>query len=251
MAELSKVVEFLDRELRTDEIPDFPGAWNGLQLENRSGEVSKVAAAVDASARVIEECVKRGVDLLVVHHGLFWQGDRMLTGPAFRKFQMAMDAGLAVYSSHLPLDVHPEFGNNALLARELGLKIEGGVLPWKALELGVWGNWTGDSAELVQLIEEKVGPVKTSFSTNGPVGKLAISSGGAGDKVQELASEGVETFLTGEGPHWSFPLAEELGIRVIHAGHYATETFGVRKLAELTKDRFGLESCWVDFPTGL
>jgi putative NIF3 family GTP cyclohydrolase 1 type 2 len=105
MAKLSEVVRFLEKELGAERVPDYPGAYNGLQLQN-GGEVRRVACAVDASQPVIEKAVAEGADLLVVHHGMFWQGVRMLTGSAYSKLKIAMDAGLAIYSSHIPLDIH-------------------------------------------------------------------------------------------------------------------------------------------------
>ena len=132
MAKLCEIVEFLDNELRTTEVPDYSGAHNGLQLEN-GGEVNKVAVAVDASLATIEKAVAEKADLLVVHHGLFWQGVRMMTGGQYKKLKTAFDGDLAIYSSHIPLDVHPEWGNNVLLAESLGLSVEDKFLPWKGL----------------------------------------------------------------------------------------------------------------------
>lgn len=251
MAKLTEVVEFLDRELRTREIPDYPGAHNGLQLENSKGEVTKLAVSVDASLAVIEEAVARGADLLVVHHGMFWQGVRMITGAQFRKLKLALENQLAIYSSHLPLDVHPEWGNNAVLARELGLQVEGRFLSWKGVELGVWGRWEGSVENFAGAVEKVVGPTKLAPGCEGVAGKVGIITGGAGSEIEAVQAAGIETFLTGEGPHWSFPLAQELGLKVIQAGHYATETFGVKAVAEALVRKFCLKSDFLDFPSGL
>src|SRR6218665_1598626 len=121
MASLEEVVAFLDRELKTAEIQDYPGAVNGLQLQNGGG-IPRVIAAVDASLPVIEKAAAGGPGLLIVHHGMFWQGAQPLTGAFFRKIKAAMDAGLAIYSSHLPLDFHSEWGNNIRLCRAIGLE---------------------------------------------------------------------------------------------------------------------------------
>ena len=118
MAELSEVVRFLDDELRTREVPDYDAALNGLQLAN-AGKVSRVAAAVDFSGASVSAALREKADLLVVHHGMFWGGAEQIVGPAFVRLRAAIDGGLAVYSSHLPLDVHPSLGNNAVFAREL------------------------------------------------------------------------------------------------------------------------------------
>lgn len=250
MAKLSEIVELLDSELKTAEIPDYSGAHNGLQLEN-GGEVTKVAVAVDASLEVVEKAVLVGADLLVVHHGLFWQGVSMITKGRYRKLKAALDGGLAIYSSHIPLDIHPEWGNNALLAESLGLEVTEKFQPWKGIELGVAGQWEGTWEELESLVLDKVGPILSSTRASDKVGKLGVITGGAGSEVEAAKAAGIDTFLTGEGPHWSFPLAQELGLSVILAGHYATETFGVRELGRVLEQKYGLESEFIDFPTGL
>ena len=250
MANLYEIVNFLDRELRTTEIPDYGGAHNGLQLQN-GGEVNRVAVAVDASWEVIEKAVKQEADLLVVHHGLFWQGVQMMTGGQYQKLKSAFDHGLAIYSSHIPLDVHPEWGNNALLASALGVSVDGSFLDWKGLELGQSGDWLGSWEDLLERVEEVVGPIISSVKAQAEVGRLGIITGGAGSEVAAVKEAGIDTFLTGEGPHWSFPLAKELGLSVIHAGHYATETFGVKKIGELLTKNYNLEHEFLNVPTGL
>ena len=251
MARLEEVIDFLEAELRTGEIPDYPGAHNGLQLQN-GGEVNKVACAVDASYAVIQKAVAEGADLLVVHHGLFWQGVRSLTGANYKKFKLAMDSGLAIYSSHIPLDVHPVYGNNVLLSQALGLGDGEAFFDWKGIKLGRRGKFEGTLGEFRDLLARVVGgSVIISGDEAGSVGEVGIITGGAGSEVEAMAKEGIETFVTGEGPHWSFPLAEELGLNVLHAGHYATETFGVRALGELLEKNFAIETVFVDHPTSL
>src|SRR5438067_13829972 len=133
---LNELVDYLDRYLRTADIPDAPQALNGLQMQN-SGEVTKIGAAVDASEDAIEKAIERGCDLLIAHHGLFWDGNKPVTGRRYRKLKRLMDGGLAVYGSHIPLDVHPEVGNNAVLARELGIELEGTFGSYQGILLGV------------------------------------------------------------------------------------------------------------------
>ncbi len=250
-AELADIVLFLDQELRTSAITDYPGAVNGLQLAN-SGTVPRIIAAVDASLGVIEEAAKGGAGLLIVHHGLFWQGVQPLTGPVFRKFKTAMDAGLAIYSSHLPLDVHPVWGNNILLAQAIGLS---GIRPFfekKGLNLGVAGDWSGSRPDLAEKLGTAVeGPVHCCPGGPESPHVIGIITGGAGGEVSEIAKSGVDTFITGEGPHWSYPLAEELGVNLLYAGHYATETFGVKALAASLARQFGLDWSFLHRPTGL
>ena len=251
MAGLQEIVAFLDAELRIAEIPDYPGAMNGLQLEN-GGTVTKVAAAVDASLAVVEEAVAGGADLLIVHHGMFWQGVQPLTRAFYRKIKTAMDGGLAIYSAHLPLDLHPELGNNALLAKAAGIRPEGAFMEWKGIRLGLTAEAEIQRADLIARVAAAVGgPVH--FCPGGPevVRKIGIITGGAGSEVAGCAAAGIDTFITGEGPHWSYPLAEELGLNVLYAGHYATETFGVKAAAGRLARDFGLATAFIDRPTGL
>ncbi len=251
MAKLETLVEFLDGELKTSEIPDYPGAHNGLQLQS-PGPIQNVASAVDASLPVIEKAVEQDADLLIVHHGLFWQGVRMMTGAQYQKFKLAMDHGLAIYSSHIPLDVHPKLGNNVLLSRALGFSDGTPFLDWKGVLLARRCDFDGTVGELADRAEELLGsPVNLRGDRDSPAGAVGIITGGAGSEVEAVAAAGIQTFVTGEGPHWSHPLAEELGLNVLYGGHYATETFGVRALGDLLADRFNLSHIILDHPTGL
>jgi len=251
MENLQEIVAFLDAELRIAEIPDYSGAVNGLQLAN-GGTVTKVAAAVDASLPVVEAAVAAGADLLLVHHGMFWQGAQPLTGAFYRKIKAAMDGGLAIYSAHLPLDVHPELGNNILLMRALGLEPDGNFFDWKGTRLGLIADVEMSRDELRDKLSAAVGGA-VHLCPGGPelVRRIGLVTGGAGSEVAQCAREGIDTFVTGEGPHWSYPLAEELGINLLYGGHYATETFGVKALAARLEREFSVKAEFVDHPTGL
>ena len=251
MVSLAELTSFLDRELKVSSIKDYPGSINGLQLEN-DGEIERIVAAVDASLSVIEAAARGGPALLLVHHGMFWQGAQPVTGAFYRKLKVAMETGLAIYSSHLPLDVHPEWGNNVLLANAIGAT---GLQPFmesKSLAMGLRGDWKGSREELRNRLEIAVGgPVHVCPGGKAEISTVGIVTGGAGSEVAAAAATGVDAFITGEGPHWSFPLAEELGLNVFYGGHYATETFGVKALAKVLSDRFGLPWEFIDRPTGL
>ena len=245
------MVSFLDRELRITEIPDYPGAVNGLQLAN-GGEVHRIIAAVDASLPVIEAAAIGGPGLLIVHHGIFWQGVQPLTGAFYRKIKIAIDAGLAIYSAHLPLDIHPVWGNNTHLAKTIGLIDPEPFLAWKNIHLGLRGTWQGSRTDLAGVLENAVG-ARVHICPGGPenITSIGLITGGAGSEVAKAAAAGIDTFITGEGPHWSHPLALELGINLMLAGHYATETSGVQSLAAELGRGSSLPWTFIDQPSGL
>ncbi len=235
----------------TASIADWPNALNGLQVEN-SGKVKKIGAAVDACEFSIRAAVERGVDLLIVHHGLFWSGVQPLTGASHRKIKIALDHDLAIYSAHLPLDVHPVVGNNALLCKALGFKKTTPFFFEKGRFIGLKTNATMKRAALVDRLEQTLGgPVKLCAGGPEKIARIGVVTGGAGAEVARAASEGVDTFITGEGPHHSYLLAEEQGVNLIYGGHYATEIFGVKALAAHLSKKFKLPWEFIDHPTGL
>ena len=253
MAILDELISKADDWLQIDEIPDNPRALNGLQLEN-SGEVKKIVAAVDACLPVIEKACEAGADLLVVHHGLFWQGAQKIEGALYRKLKLAMEHDLAIYSAHIPLDVHRELGNNARMIDALGYRESSRPFaPWKGIDLGIRADVEISRDSLVEAIGKLTG-ADVHLCPGGPseVRRLGLITGGAGSEVFDIAATGIDTFITGEGPHWSYTAAEELGINLIYAGHYATETFGVKALAEKWCKEFeGTDWSFIDHPTGL
>lgn len=247
---LSELSTYLSDYLDIKSVNDYGQAYNGLQLEN-SGSVSRIAAAVDACEAVFEKAVHDGVDLLLVHHGLFWN-PTPFTGALYRKLRTAIQGNLAVYSAHLPLDIHPCVGNNAVLAKALELTDLDPFLALKGQPAGLAAHCPYTRDELVRRLEMILGS-KVHLCPGGPQKpvRLGIVTGGAGAEVAVAAAAGVDTFITGEGPHWSYTLAEELGVNLIYGGHYATETFGVKALASHVSGRFGLPWTFIDHPTGL
>jgi dinuclear metal center YbgI/SA1388 family protein len=201
---------------------------------------------------VIEKAAAGGPGLLIVHHGMFWHGAQPVTGAFYRKLKVAMDAGLAIYSSHLPLDFHQHLGNNALLAKALGLVNLVPFLETKGRAMGLKGDWRGSREELKARLEAAVGG-SVHVCPAGPeaISRVGLVTGGAGSEVGKAALEKVDAFVTGEGPHWSYPLAEELGINLFYAGHYATETFGVKAVAEMLSAKYDVPWKFIDHPTGL
>lgn len=248
---LDDAVKYLDELLRTHEVGDFPHALNGLQVEN-SGGLTRIGAAVDATEAVIREAAQAGVDFLIVHHGLFWSGAQRVTGATYRKTRLMMEADMAIYSAHLPLDIHPEIGNNALLAGSIGLQNGVPFFPTAGQNIGLLFEAEVSREVLRDHLARAVGgPVH--LAPGGPVlaRKVGVVTGGAGGDIAKAAEAGVDTFITGEGPHWSYTAAEELGVNLFYAGHYATETFGVKAAAELVSRRFALPWQFIDHPTGL
>jgi len=257
---LAEIVALLDGELKTREIPDYGGAVNGLQVANR-GSVSRVAVAVDASHQAITSAEICQADLLIVHHGLFWAGAQPLTGVRYDKFRGLFASDIAVYSSHLPLDLHPELGNNIRLARALNLTpaegAAGGFARYKAVDIGVMGEANESTRGLVDRVAAFVarygGSVRTSIPAEGRTTKRwAICSGGgaSSETIAEALSKGVDTLIVGEGPHHTTVDAIESGLCIVYAGHYATETLGVQALGALLETHFGLPWTFLHLPTG-
>ena len=244
---LEEVVKYQNDLLRITEFDDYPNALNGLQLEN-SGTVSKVAAAVDACEAVLRMAIAEGADLLIVHHGLFWGGLQTATGAHYRKLKLAIENDLAVYSVHLPLDAHPQSGNNVLLCNALDLPER--RQPF--LKIGLQVEAELDREILCRRLEQAVGG-SVHIAPGGPpvTRRIGVVTGAAGGEIFDAAAAGVDTFITGEGPHWSFTAAEELNVNLFYAGHYATEVFGVQELAKLLQEKFGLPWTFLHHPTGL
>jgi len=251
VASLAQIVSYADEHLRVREIGDWPNALNGLQLEN-SGEVTKIGAAVDASTRAIDLALASKINLLLVHHGLFWPGLQPLTGGRRRLLERAFENDLAIYSAHLPLDVHSVLGNNAQLARALGFESTEPFFAVKGQAVGLKIQAQLSRAELAARLQNSLGgPVQVFSSGPEQTRTIGLVTGGAGSDIYEIAREGIDTFITGEAPHWAAVAAEELRINLLLGGHYATETFGVKALAAHLSDRFGLPWEFLDAPTGL
>ncbi len=251
MIRLDELVEYLDGYLRIAEVPDYPNALNGLQVEG-PGEVRRIGVAVDASEASIRAALGRGCDLLLVHHGLFWDGNVPVTGRRYRRLRLLIEGGLAVYSAHLPLDVHPEVGNNVVLARELGIEVEGTFGEYRGMPVGVWGRLELSREALAARLDEVLGG-RVRLLPGGPerLRRVGVLTGGGGSMIGEAIGAGLDALVTGEGAHHTYFDAIEGGINVYYGGHYATETWGVRALAAHLSERFGVPSEFIDLPTGL
>jgi dinuclear metal center YbgI/SA1388 family protein len=250
-ASLKEIVSYCDRILRVSEVQDYERAANGLQVENRGG-VTSIAAAVDGTLATVRLAVSAKADLLLVHHGLFWGASHPWTGKRFELLRLLLEHGLAVYSSHLPLDAHPTLGNNARLCAALELQ---GPRPFffeRGRYLGLQARAALPREKLAGRLRRATG-AEPVLIPGGPevCRRIGVVTGGAGSELAKAAAEGVDTFVTGEGPHWTYALAEELGFNVLYGGHYATETFGVKALAAHLSRRFRVPWLFLDHPTGL
>lgn len=249
---LEPLLQYLDSYLGTADFPDYSAAWNGLQVEGPE-EVGHLVAAVDASTASIQAAVDRHADLMVVHHGLFWGGSAPLTGRLLGRVRPLIENRVALYSSHLPLDAHAEVGNNALLARALGLVLEGRFDAYQGTPVGWHGRLNPtDVAALRARAEAAIaGPVRVIDGGPSRIERVGVVTGSGADALAEAAALGLDALVTGECHHHHAIDAMELGIHLVLAGHYATETFGVKALAAHVAERFDLTWEFVDLPTGL
>lgn len=257
MIDLATIAGHLDALLDTDGIPDYPGALNGIQLANR-GPITRIAASVDISKRVIDEAISAQANLLLVHHGMFWGGAQRITGVIYDRLRQLFAHNVAVYSSHLPLDAHPTLGNNALLARAIGLEPSGGFARYRTIDVGVRGECDVATLELRQRADAFArlhGGI--ARSTIIPPGRrthrwaICTGAGASSDTLLEAEMLGIDTLIVGEGPHHTAVAADDIGLVVIYAGHYATETLGVRALIAHLTTTFDIPSTFIAAPTGL
>ena len=251
MTSLSKIVSYSDDFLHIRDVGDWDNALNGLQIEN-SGRVTRLGAAVDVSTRVLAKGARKKVDLLIVHHGLFWPGLQPVTKSLRRQLQLAFENDIALYSAHLPLDIHPKVGNNAQLSAALGLKAPQPFLEEKGQPVGLKLCGSVSRRELVRKLQKALnGSVKVFDFGPRKARAIGIVTGAAGSEIYRVAEQNIDTFITGEAPHWAAVAAEELGINLLLGGHYATEVFGVKALAAHLSKRFSVPWEFIDCPTGL
>lgn len=254
---IHEIVAYLDELLETASVPDYPGAVNGLQLEN-AGPIRGITAAVDFSTRAIDAAIEAGTNLLLVHHGMFWGGAASLTGVSYTRLRNLFKHDIAVYSSHLPLDRHPIFGNNVLLAKEFGLEPTASFAQYEGHSIGVRGTCDVETATIVNRATEfsreydtVLRSTKVSEQRRTLHWAVCTGAGASADTLREARERGVDTLIVGEGPHWTAVEAEEQGLAVIYAGHYATETLGVRAITEHLAARYGIPSHFAHASTGL
>ena len=250
---LLDLVRHCERRLKPEGFVDYDRACNGLQVENL-GTITRIAAAVDASRATVEMALEAKADLLLVHHGLFWSSSQPWTGRRYELMRRLIEGNLAVYSQHLPLDGHPVLGNAAQLAKALGWSRCRPFFEHKGAHLGVAITLAKPISreDLGRRLQALLGATPVVLRGGASTCRcIGICTGGAGSELAKAAREGIDTFITGEGPHWSHALAEDLGLNVFLGGHYATETFGVKALAAELSRKFHIPWVFLDHPSGL
>jgi dinuclear metal center YbgI/SA1388 family protein len=241
---LEDLVAYCDEITQRSAYADAPGAFNGLQVANR-GRVTRLGAAVDAGTAPFRAAVAEGVDFLIVHHGLYWDMPRPLVGPAYDRVSTLINGNCALYSSHLPLDGHPTLGNNALLARQLGVTPDQPFLMREGMALGAAGGWGRPRDELHAALAAAYPRVIAIEYGSATPARIAFCSGSGNSAVPALAAAGIDTLVTGELREEWFTPAQEVGLNLYLCGHYATETHGVRALAAAAAAKFGLPWTWL------
>ncbi|RLC77653.1 MAG: Nif3-like dinuclear metal center hexameric protein [Chloroflexi bacterium] len=247
-----ELVTYLDDYLRVKEIQD--SSQNGLQVEGPD-EVTKVAFAVDGCQATFEQAIAAGAQLLIVHHGLFWADPVRLVGPLFRRARTLIEGGCGLYAVHLPLDLHPDVGNNAELARLLELQDARPFGEYHGNDIGIGGELDTPLPldALVERLTQATGSSPVRVLAHGPeeASRVGCISGGAAMMMDQVAEAGFDTFITGETSHSFFHHAADYGLNVIYGGHYATETLGVKALSRHLTKKFGLAATFLDVPTGM
>jgi len=250
--ERKALIDYLDDYLRVREVEDK--SQNGLQIEG-PGEVTKVAFAVDGCQAAFEQSLEEGAELLIVHHGLFWEDSPILVGPHFRRVKTLIEGECALYAVHLPLDIHPEVGHNAEMVRLLGLENREPFGDYHGQEIGFAGRFEEplDMPGLIGRVVRVLGRPPIRVLDYGPdkIERVGCVSGGAASLVDQVTDARLDAYITGETSHTSFHQAVERELNVLFGGHYATETLGLRALARHVEEAFDLETVFLDVPTGM
>ncbi len=248
--DILQLSHYLDNLLDIKEIKDSANAMNGLQVQN-TGDIKKVGLAVDLCMATIEKAIAAECNMMFVHHGMLWGGVKPIRGNFYDKISTMMCENLGLYSAHLPLDMHPILGNNRVLADQLELNELEPFGEYEGQKIGFKGRLKLLSAEeLGAKLEDKLGsPVKVIGS--GEVQTLGVVSGGAADILSQAAVAGLDAYLTGEGSNHHYHEALENECVLILAGHYATETGGVKAVGKHLEEQFGIKTEFIDYPTGI
>lgn len=248
---LKKLVPFLDAELALSQFPKDESI-NGLQVEGKE-RIRRIGVAVDACQYVFRESAAKGIDFLIVHHGLIWGGIKSIRGIIGKRIRSLLDADISLYACHLPLDWHPKYGNNAQILRLLSLQKKGEFGEYHGTRIGYWGSTARKLGleEFVSRVDNTLQTRSTFLNFGKKVSNVGIVSGGGWSAIHDAGELEIDTFLTGEPSHSAYALAEEMEVNLVFSGHYATETPGVKAVGNMLKKKFGLAVEFIDHPTGL
>lgn len=249
--ELYELVSYMDDYLRVNEISDV--SINGLQIEGKK-EVKKVCLGVDSSLEIFKEASKRKADLILVHHGLIWGGLKSIRGLVKERISYLLENGISLYAAHLPLDMHPEVGNNIGLIKILNLSDPEPFGAYHGVKIGFKGKYEKmKSVKEISKTLERALPAKVESFNFGPdkIKSVGIVSGGGGSAFEDCIKEEIDLFITGEPSHTIYHIAKEAGINLIFAGHYATEKLGVMALGKNIEEKYKIKTEFIDIPTGL
>jgi dinuclear metal center YbgI/SA1388 family protein len=248
--DILQLSNYLDNLLDISSIKDATNAMNGLQVQN-TGEIKKIGLAVDLCQATIDFAIEKNCQMMFVHHGIFWGGLQPLSGSHYEKISSMIRANLGLYSAHIPLDLHPVLGNNRALADLIGLENLEPFGEYGGINIGFKGTIKKISAEnLTQKLSEKLrSPIK--LIGEGEIESIGLVTGGAGEIIQQASREGLDAYITGEGANQHYHEAIEGNCILIFAGHYATETGGVKSVGSHLQDKFGVATEFLDYPTGL
>ncbi len=245
---LSTLVEEADRFLNAARIADY--CPNGLQVEGRP-QVRRIVSGVTASQALLEAAVEAEADVVLVHHGYFWKGeDARVTGMKRRRLQTLLGHDISLLAYHLPLDLHPEVGNNVQLARQLEITVEGPLDPENPKVVGLLGSLAEPmtARDFARRVQEVLGREPLLVEGAGMVRRIGWCTGGGQGYIDDAIAAGVDLFLTGEASEQTFHSARENGVSFIAAGHHATERYGVQALGDYLARRFAIEHLFIDCP---
>lgn len=243
---LAQIADFASKLCRANLYKDYEPAHNGLQVEN-SGKVSKIACAVDAGLFEIQAAAEARADLLIVHHGLFWDFTPPIVGATYEKISTLIKNDIALFAMHLPLDRHPEIGNNAQIAKALNLDVVGTCCPFGGADIAMKAKSPKGGREEIAKRLQGLFPdtfKAIEFGSDKPK-NVVICSGSSGDVVPHLHEIGADTFICGELRQRHYSMAQELKLNLYPCGHYATETFGVRAFTAEIAKKFKLEHAFI------
>jgi len=248
--DLNKIVNFLNEYLKIAEIKDF--SVNGLQVQGKK-EVEKIVFGVDACQSIFNAAKNEDADMVVVHHGIIWGGIKSITGITYERIKFLIENGISLYAAHLPLDMHSTVGNNAQFLKIFEIEKKEEFGNYHELNIGYMGEFKKEKS-----VDLFVNEINTKLETKcialkfgkEKIKKVGVVSGGAPEIIEEAIGK-VDCFVTGEASHQVYHAAKEAKINVVFAGHYATETLGVKALSSLLEKKFKIKTLFIDLPTGL